>query len=336
MCPLCEGIISLKPCCRSSTTFWNLLEMAGRMNRASMPAWRDARWILGEVPAYDERLSMFACFSLARDAPGDRTLALHARQLRKCGGYSLLSNFDDLEHGVQRIHIGFNDTTYKQVSEDLLNGTSKVLSHGTHALKHVPGTRLVYELGLLWAANARPTFQWYVSTETDAVVFPELLPAFVHNFAYSRAHELIAFGSEKPMGIAILSSLALSRVSEHGSGMISTPCRNLQPLVRSMDHFLQMCLAATSVPLCSAKCLNPNCTNYGVWAQLIYEEVEDFFQLGKCSQSIVGFHPVKDPSNYSALVHRVYQQERLWEWPSKRRSGDRNHSTSQAKSFYKA
>jgi hypothetical protein len=312
--------------------------------RAEMSAWNQPEWLLGDVPANYSGLAQIACFAMCRDDPGEDTLPWVSRQMRKCGGWSLLSNFDDEHIGVRRIHPGYNATRYLHVDRSITNGTSGLLTTGTHGYT-IPGCRLNMEIGLLWVARAMPSFEWYVNIDPDVVLFPELLPVYFSRFGGPPGG--VVGANWLPFGSFALTRLALLRIIDPTTGWRKA-CRQIPRTIRNQDHHLRDCFKLLSVRYCSANtrsaqaaCMPTNCSfPYGPWlgtvdptwytvghhgavappwrtgastAQLdiLHDMFEDFVGGGHCAAGIIGFHPVKDKHNHSHMLRAFYSRNTL-------------------------
>ena len=326
-----------------------------------MKAWQSPRWLHGELPKGHEGLSEIACFAMCRDAPGEDTLPWVSKQLRKCGGWSLLSSFDDPHLGVQRIHPGFNITRYLQVSPDILNGTSNLLTRTTKGVS-VPGTRLNMELGLLWAARATPAFSWYVSVEPDAVLFTEALPPFLAHYGGSPRGVSAVGAHWLALGSFVLSRPALLEMVDPITG-VHASCRRIPSTIRNQDHLVAECMTLRKVSYCSAHlktkgkpvdCMPTNCSSpwlaYGPWmalvdptwngfardsrptvgaadVQILHDTFEDFLQGSRCSAGVVGFHPIKDARNHSQMLDAFYGRDLQARYRHRDASGEaKNHT----------
>ena len=315
-----------------------------------MQAWREPRWLLGRTPANHSGLAQIACFAMCRDTPGEDTLPWVSWQMRKCGGWSLLSNFDDEHLGVRRIHPGYNITRYKKVDPSITRGTSSIVTLGTWCAPNCqPGCRLNFEIGLFWVAQATPAFDWYVNIDPDVVFFPELLPAF---FAHYGPKGGVVGANWLPMGSFALSRSAVLTMVDPSEGWQKS-CRLIPRIVRNMDQHLAHCMKISNVPYCSANKSNPfnsecmpngkNCSfPYGPWlgvfspawynksehykqhrqppwrqsmsmaeADIHHDMFDDFMGGGACAGGVVGFHPVKDKTSHIHMLHRFYRQNRL-------------------------
>lgn len=270
-------------------------------------------------------LAAIACFTFAREPP-EETLPLVRMQLQQCGGYLVLSSYNDDANGVVRMHSGYDKLVGVAAGNEYLVGTSRILArpdaNGTFV-----GNRLLFEAALNYfeaalAFASHPQFDWYVKVDPDTLFFPARLPALIAKLSRREngtSNHWYVGDEVDPQGHALalgegcvglcgavnaLSASALRAILRHRKNR----CHPMDPSTfYNEDLYLGECLKRLDIPILprrsccppSAQRPRPECPLGFFYADLGWESTlsEPFswrmFTAGCPCGHVVGVHALK-------------------------------------------